>query len=391
MTSRQLLFRRIRENWHFQYSVLKSVVDWTVLVYLVLPAVGISFFIYRSWWIEAPGWIESVPFGLFFSICFFLLWGSTFQTYIREADNVFLRKQERLMLRMKQGGIVLSSMTAILSGGFLSALIAPFWMLHYGYTGTDLALFLSLWVSLKWMIMGINSRMNVQLSGWRSFIRGIPVAAFAACIWWGSYHAFLSGSLISMFSIVLFNTLVSMLFVRKRFTSIHTFEQDLSIDQKVKYKYTEFIFGLSMDMEKLPKPKPVRRSPRLYSRSNRIFSRRTEKNAFLELFIKVTVRDTQYIRGYLQILGVTSAAIVFIPPFWLKLTIVISGYFFLMIWIGIVWYRVAGSHPFTKKYTENYGYAKAKRLVTIILSIPYIFISGAYIVMFQSLSLFLAG
>ncbi|WP_186306616.1 ABC transporter permease [Siminovitchia fortis] len=372
MSSIRLLFHRIRENWNYKYKIIKTVMDWTVLVYLVIPAAVVTVFIYRSWWIEPPAWIASVPFPLLFAIYFFLLWGGYFKTFVREADIIFLRKNEKLMLGMKQGGIIVSYLAEILSAALLAVLISPLWMIHYGLSMRHLILFFGLWVSLKWLIMAVNGKLNVHVKGWRSLARSIPVVIGAGIIWRVSYNTLQSGSLLPVFIIIIFNAAASMLLLKKRFTSIHTFEQDLSIDEKDKNKYTEMIFAMSMDVEKLPKPKPVRKTPRLYSKSNRIFKNRTPKNGFLELFIKAATRDTEYIRGYLQILGVTAAAIVFAPPIWLKITIAAAGFFFLIVWIGSVWHKLIGSHPFTKKYSGEEGYIKGKNLVTTVLSIPFV-------------------
>ncbi len=372
MNSIRLLFHRIKENWNYKYKMIKTVIDWTVLVYLVIPAAIITIMVYKSWWTEPPEWMESVPFPLLFAVFFFLLWGGHFKTYVREADIIFLRKNEKLMLGMKQGGIIVSYLSEALSAVVLGLFISPIWMNHYGLNFKQLMLFFGIWVSLRWIIMAVNGQLNVHLRGWKSLVRSIPVVVGAAAIWWISYEAFQSGSLLSVFLIIVFNGAGSMLLMKKRFTSIHTFEQDLSIDEKDKNKYTEMIFGLSMDIERLPKPRPLRKSPRLYSKSNRIFKKRTQRNGFLELFIKVATRDTAYIRGYLQVLGVTAAAIVFVPPTWIKITIAATGFFFLNIWIGSVWHKLIGSHPFTKKYTGEEGYVKGKNLVTTVLSIPFL-------------------
>lgn len=394
MDSHELLFHRIKENWNYKYKIIRSIVDWTVLVYLVIPSAVIGIFVYRSWWIELPGWIEAVPFPLFFAIYFFLLWGGYFKTYVREADSVYLRKNERLMLGMKQGGIIFSYLSEILLAALLGAAILPIWFNHYGKGYKELALFLGLWVSLKWLIMAVHGMLNVHLKGWRGLLRSIPVVAGAAALWWAGFVAFQSGSHF-LFLIMALNSFVSMLLLKKRFTSIHTFEQDLSIDEKDKSKYVEMIFGLSMDMEKLPKPRPVRKSPRLYSKSNRIFKMRTQRNGFLELFIKVATRDTEYIRGYLQVLGVTAAAIVFVPPLWIKITVAAAGFLFLIVWIGSVWHKVIGSHPFTRKYSGKEGYLKGKKLITMVLAIPFFIICGFNIWFIQFIrslfSLFLNG
>lgn len=105
MSSSRLLFRRIRENTSYQYGILKTIFDWTVVVYLLIPSMVIGIFIYSSWWATPPGWITSIPFAALFIFFYFLLWGGQVHTYMREADRIFLRVNKPLMLGLKQKGL----------------------------------------------------------------------------------------------------------------------------------------------------------------------------------------------------------------------------------------------------------------------------------------------
>ena len=350
---------------------MRSVMDWTVIVYLVIPGIVIGFFIYRSWWVEVPGWIHYIPFSFVFLASFFLLWGGYFKTYVRAADSIFLLKKERLFIGLKKGGMLLSYILEMPKACLIALLIAPFWHQYYHFNGLQLFSFLCLWITLKWLIMAVSGRLDVHLRGWRSLLKNIPLWIGAGVIWYASFQAFGHGNVLLMILISLFNTVFSIVLNYPRFTSIHTFEQDLAIDEREKQKQTGFLLGLSMDMEKLPKPRPIRKSPRLYAKSNRLFQKRTVTNGYLELFMKVTTRNTEYILGYLRILGVTAAALVVIPPLWVKLGIAVCGFFTVMVWSGSMWEKIVGSHPFTKQYSGKEGYYKGKKAVTAALAVPY--------------------
>lgn len=371
MNSRRLLWNRLLENAKYKMKAIRSVMDWTVVVYFVIPGIVIGFFVYRSWWVEVPGWIHYIPFSLVFIASFFLLWGGYFKTYVREADSIFLLKKEHLLIGLKKGGILLSYLFEIPKTCLLALLMAPFWYQYYDFNGLQLLSFFSLWVTLKWLIMAVTGRLDVYLRGWRSLLRNIPLWIGAGVIWYVSFQAFGHGHVIFIILISLLNTVCSIVLNYPRFTSIHTFEQDLAIDEREKRKQTEFLLGLSMDMEKLPKPKPLRKSPRLYAKSNRLFQKRTETTGYLELFIKATTRNIEYFFGYLRILGVTAAALVMIPPLWMKLGIAACGFFAVIVWIGSVWQKVVGSHPFTKQYSGKEGYYKGKKAMTAALAVPY--------------------
>ncbi|MEK3887639.1 ABC transporter permease [Bacillus sp. FSL K6-3431] len=391
MNSQSLLFARLRQNWKFQYGLFKAVVDWTVMLYLVIPSIVIGGAIYRSWWHDIPGWFEGIPYELLFILFFFMLWSGHFHTYVREADGIFLMKNERLLLGLKQGGIIYSYIIELLIAAALAIVIAPFWLNHFYMSKASLILFAFLWVSLKWLLMAVKGRMNIHIRGWRHLLNSLPMFIIAIIIWVVSYQAFFNGYIFGMVGIIILNMIISFIFIKKRFTTVRTFEQDLAIDELEKTKHMNLIFGMSMDIEKMPKPASTRKVPRLYSKSNRIFKKRTPAKGFLELFIKATTRNIEYILGYFKIVGVTTAAIAVLPPMWLKISLVCIGYIFLLSWISSVWHKVIVDHPFTKKYAEDDGYFHGKKVVTIALSIPFTFIIACTFIIriwFRNLFLF---
>ncbi|MEM5599461.1 ABC transporter permease [Niallia circulans] len=67
MNSRKLFFSRLISNWHYQWKVLRSIADWTVIVYILVPLGVFCGVIYRSWWLEIPVWIHKIPFIVPFS------------------------------------------------------------------------------------------------------------------------------------------------------------------------------------------------------------------------------------------------------------------------------------------------------------------------------------
>ncbi|WP_339162086.1 ABC transporter permease [Siminovitchia sp. FSL W7-1587] len=395
MNSGRLLWTRVLENGKHKLKTMRAVMDWTIIVYFVIPSIVIGFFIYRSWWLEMPGWIQHIPFSFLFIGSFFLLWNSHFRTYVREADTIFLMKKERLFIGLKKGGILFSYTFEILTAGLLALLIAPFWFQHYGFTGLQLLSFCISWITLKWLVMAVSGRLDVQLRGLISILRNIPLVIGAGAIWYVSFLAFEHGSILLIILISLLNTVGSIVLNYPRFTSIHTFEQDLAIDEREKRKHTEFVLGMSSDIEKLPKLGTVRKNPRLYSKSNRLFKKRTEMVGYLELFIKVTTRNTEYFWGYVRIIGVTVAALIMLPPLWMKIGITACGLFTVVAWSGSIWHKIVGSHPFTKLYSGKDGYFKGKNTVTAVLAVPFTVICLAYFFVIQyvqkSIPLFLNG
>lgn len=376
MNSYQLFSRRLRQNWKYQYNIFKTIADWTVMLYIIIPSSVVILALYSSWWNEIPQWIELVPFSLLFALFFLFIWGGHFRTYYRDADRVFLMKNRLLHLGLKQNGILYTYAFQLLHTAILGVLVAPFWLNYYQIGFDQLILYLGLFLSSKWLIMGVKSKLSVNSHRWWNVIRSVPLFVGVVIIWMLYYHALQIDQVLLMIGLIIFNVLASVFLVKKRFTSVKTFEQDLAIDESEKNKYTNLIFGISLDIDKPPKPVSSRKSPILYSKSNRLFRKRSSRNGFLELFIKATTRNSEYFLRYFQIIGVNSIAIVLIPPFWIKLIIVIFGFYFVRTWIRDIWDKVVGSHPFTTKYANAEAYFEGKRNITFILSLFFLILTG---------------
>lgn len=90
MNSHSLFFRRLTEEVKFQYGELRSILDWTIIVYLLLPSLVIFSFIYRSWWLAQPEWIADLPLFFFlFYTGYLAAWVGNYRTFILEADKAF--------------------------------------------------------------------------------------------------------------------------------------------------------------------------------------------------------------------------------------------------------------------------------------------------------------
>lgn len=380
VNSSRLFFQRLRQNWLYQYKVFKAIADWIIMLYIIVPFTIAGLVIYRSWWIELPQWIEMIPFSLLFILFFFFIWGGHFRTFIRGADRIFLMKNRSLYLPLKQITLLFSFARSTLPTIVIGLLIAPFWLKLYQLDFEQLLLFIFLFLSSKWFVMGVKGKLNVHVRGWRNALQSIPVFLGIGIIWFLFYQALKTEQILGMIGLILFNLVCAVLFIRERFTSVKTFEQDLAIEEFERNKYIRFIFSISMDVEKPAKILPTRKKPILYAKSNRLFRKRTPKNAFLELFIKATTRNPEYLLRYLQMIGTTSLAMILIPVVWYRVAIVIFGFFFVRSWIKNIWDTVVGQHAFTKKYANMDSYFQGKKIVTLTLSIIFVLFIGMVVV-----------
>jgi ABC-2 type transport system permease protein len=380
MTSRKLLFKRLSAEWKYQYSVIKSVADWTIILYLMVPAAVISFFIYRSWWIDMPEWIASVPAAFLFMPGYLASWGGNYRTFIQEADKVFLIKNRQLYFGLKKGAFFYSLAAGASQAAFIAILLLPFLMGHYDFTLAHAASYFLFFFSCRVCIMWLKQKLKLID---RKILRILSnIVSFVLFSWTVQliFSLWLGGNLLLFNMAAIFLFAIGVFLYSRNLPRTHTFDAEAAIDREERVKYTGLIFQLSYEVEMPGAASAVRKKPFLFRNSKRIFKKRTASAGFLEVFIKVFLRNSSYWTGYLQIISATTAAIVLIPAIWIKVLIAIGFLLMMFSWLQMVWGKTTVSHPLTKKYGERDAYfpARSKGVwVLFLLSIILVILSAA--------------
>lgn len=100
-----MFVKRLYRSYQFNFKLIKSITDWTVLLYLVVPSLIIGFFLYRD---IAGNFqvfeLQPIPLSLlFFGLSFFLVKPSL-RLFIYDADLLFYKQQERKIHHIKLWG-----------------------------------------------------------------------------------------------------------------------------------------------------------------------------------------------------------------------------------------------------------------------------------------------
>ncbi|EDL63869.1 hypothetical protein BSG1_17895 [Bacillus sp. SG-1] len=367
-----LFFKRIRNSFLFQYNVIKSVADWTVMLYLIVPSAVIGTMIYRSWWMEIPEWIVPLPFELFFLIPFFYILTGYFRTCLLEADQVFLTKHPKILLGLKKWGVFSSYGNTLLFTAAIGLLIAPFWLLHFNAGIMSLLSFLTFILSSKWSHMAVKGILVGLRKNWKRTLLFYLAIIMQLQMWGIAYRLIDHGQYMIL---ALVNTLLiasSFLINRKRIYSKNSMQRDLRIENKLKMKWIRLIFMFSHQVEKEP-VSAERNRPRLLRKSQPIFKKRTPFHGYLELFVKVLIRNFQYSATYFQSIGALSFSQIVLPALWLKLGAAGLIALSLLAWNEWVWDKLIIKHPIGSKYSNKRELRKVQNTTRIVAFIPYFF------------------
>ncbi|OMF54244.1 hypothetical protein BK139_18915 [Paenibacillus sp. FSL R5-0490] len=377
MKNNSLFLRRLIDSWSYQFGIFRSIADWTIMVYLIVPGTVILGMIYRSWWLETPEWIAGLPLFLLFFLFYIFSWVGNFRPFVLEADKVFLVKNKTLFMGMRKWGFVYSLFFQAMGTAAMIAVFLPFLKNRYLLEWNQIAVFLLFFISLKWSIM-IVSYFLKRIEG--KLKRYVITFALFVLLSWFSQLVYSLWSIGADFPVIIASAVLlsgALIRASQMLKKISSLEFEVMLEQEEKTKYIKWIFMMAPDLEK-----PVvsmRTKPLLFRNSRRIFNKRTPITGLAELFLKIFIRNPSYIFGYFQIISVSAAGILLIPPLWIK--VIVSGVFlFLMYsWLSLTWDKAIMSHPFTKKYSEKDFYFTSRNRTVLALFLLAILLLGLFL------------
>ncbi|TYR77075.1 hypothetical protein FZC79_05105 [Rossellomorea vietnamensis] len=370
VNSFRLFSRRYRDGFLFQYKAIKSVADWTVMLYLIIPSLVIGTMIYRSWWIDIPDWVEQIPFELFYLIPFLYILTGYFRTCLLEADQVFLVKHQRLILGLKKWGIFSSYSGSFLLTAAVGGLLAPFWLNHYAFSFFSFVVYIVFLLSSKWSHMAVKGVLAGRKKDWKRTGLFLLAIVVQLQLWGTAFRLITAGFEIILLLVSVGLVVLSLILNRKRITSKNSMKRNLHIEGILKVKWISLIFMFSQHVEKQP-VSSERSKPRLFRKSQRLFKRQTPTFGYLELFTKVLIRNFTYSATYTQSIGVLSFSQIVLPALWLKLGAAALVALSILVWNEWIWGKLITKHPIGSKYSEKTEFIKVQSITRTLAFIPY--------------------
>jgi predicted ABC-type exoprotein transport system permease subunit len=341
MSGLQLWYTRVKQDWRFQFKNILSILDWTIILYLLIPSLAFVGIAYHSWWFTVPNWLIGFPPSLYFLGCYLLCWQGRLRTFMEEADQLYLLQYPKKTVSMRYMGALYSSFSIFIKWVVVFLLLFPitnhFSELEIGQFTAAIVYFFSL---------------NLLLTTYEQtvyhyrFLKKFSLHVFAFFL-----VAFLSYLLINqlIFTVLM---IVSIIFIglviwqiilyQSQYKSFYT---DVEKEQRNKVKLISFVFAINPEIY-LPKlKKPKKRSLLLWRNSTRIFIKRAPENGVTELFIKAFLREKTNVFSYIQILSVT-ITLILVTPIWLKWCVFIAFWFFFKEWVILLFKEIIKQNPY---------------------------------------------
>ncbi len=83
-------YKRLRHELGRKWKSIRSITDWTVALYIIIPALIFMGIYYRSLWMEELSIGETVYFGLGLLVFYVITYARGVRSFFEQADSLFL-------------------------------------------------------------------------------------------------------------------------------------------------------------------------------------------------------------------------------------------------------------------------------------------------------------
>ncbi|MBM7579000.1 ABC transporter permease [Jeotgalibacillus terrae] len=373
-----LLLTRIRKDYNYQYGILKTAIDWTVIVYFILPVLFFTGLFYRSLWIEPPDWFNWFDWRLAALVIALSVLSSRWRTFLYEADSVFLIKRRNQVELILKKSFIYNLVFSFMETGIVIVLLLPFlinflsvswlsvfalWIAAASLRVSGKALFYFSWLRFKgWALQAVVIVIGIVL-----FIGAFPF------VWLSFYVPFAA-----MLPLIILMAILPVLLKNSLLSANRILDHGLK-EREYKTRLIKKMFSMSYEVETPPKAK-TRSKPWLFGYSQKIFKNAGPKQALAELFIKHYARDREFTYHIMRFFGASGASGFFVPTGWGYLIIVSFLAFGTVMVLGQMWAQLIDQHAIGGKYKARDAYFKVRRIFNLIVIVPYLIFAVIYFI-----------
>ncbi len=357
--------RRNKRETKFQLKAFGLVIDWTVFIYILVPAmIALGVLDYQLWQ-APPVWTSFVPVSSLGLFLFFASQLSSVKNYIERADELFVIQNLRYYKTLIQAGKWFIILKTSLEIAILILYILPILKLGYNLS-TNFIIIIYFYVCIWSLFMKLASRW-FALRGLRWWYRAFSIMAFVV---FSTGFNSLFGQYLIVTTITVLILAMVLFFLKKENFPLRFFHAEAERERNEKWKWAALFMSQSGEVEGIQK---VRKYPFLNKSSRPFFSERSPEKVLTEMYWKWHIRKGRQLKLYLYFLSVSFYGMTIIPSKIKMILLLFILYACFKLQEGI--WKTFITHPFTRNLgalTVNKGIlAKAKRRsLTVTWLIP---------------------
>ncbi|MEJ9255126.1 MULTISPECIES: ABC transporter permease [Bacillus] len=335
---KQQFYKRLRHELRRKWKSIRSITDWTVALYIIIPALIFMGIYYRSLWIEELSMGETVYFGLGLFAFYVITYSRGVRSFFEQADSLFLISYPAHMQKLIQYGMTYTFIRIAITNVIVVVTMLPVLMKSIGVTKIQVVLFWLFFTVFRFLLSLLTRFIHVRV-GKRWLLWIIKNVIFSISLTFFGLSLFLiyTNPVYSILSIGLAVFLIIGL-IKEKLNYKNCFFKEVEKEKEESMRWTS---GIMQVGGHTAKPSSSNKKPWMFPRSKKFLGKKKESR-IVESFLKEFFRTSSARMFYIQIVCISTVSII-MSPRWIAAIILAFAL------VGISRYARDYWNEFTKK------------------------------------------
>ncbi|MCW9129791.1 ABC transporter permease [Bacillus paramycoides] len=315
---KQQFNKRLRHELQRKWKSIRSVADWTVALYIIIPALIFMGIYYRSLWMKELSMEETVYFGLGLLAFYFVTFSRGVRSFFEQADSLFLISYPNHMRRLMKFGMIYTFIRIAITNVIVVFIMLPLLMKSMGATIIQIVLFWIFFTVFRFMLSLLMRFINVRVGKrWVLWIIKNVLFSFGLIFFGISLFFIYKNPLYSILFIGL-AALLTVVLVKEKMNYKNYFFKEVEKEKEESMRWTR---GIMQVGGHAAKPSNSNKNPWMFPRSKKILGKKADSR-IIESFLKEFLRTSSALMFYVQIVLISSVSII-VTPRWVTAIILV--------------------------------------------------------------------
>lgn len=306
---KQQFYKRLRHELGRKWKSIRSITDWTVALYIIIPVFIFMGIYYRSLWTEELSMGETIYFGLGLLAFYVITYGRGVRSFFEQADSLFLISYPAHMQKLIQYGMTYTFIRIAITNVLVVVAMLPVLMKSIGVTKIQVVLFWLFFTVFRFLLSLLTRFIHVRVGKrWLLWITKNVIFSISLSFFGLSFFLIYKNPFYSILSIGLAVFLIIVLITEKLNYKNYFFKEI----EKEKEESMRWTSGIMQVGGHAAKPSSSNKKPWMFPRSKKFLGKKTDYR-IVESFLKEFFRTSSARIFYIQIVCISTVSIIMSP------------------------------------------------------------------------------
>ncbi|HFJ9437270.1 MULTISPECIES: ABC transporter permease [Bacillus] len=306
---KQQFYKRLRHELGRKWKSIRSITDWTVALYIIIPALIFIGIYYRSLWIEELSMGETVYFGLGLFAFYVITYSRGVRSFFEQADSLFLISYPAHMQKLIQYGMTYTFIRIAITNVVVVAAMLPVLMKSIGVTKIQVVLFWVFFTVFRFLLSLLTRFIHIRVGKrWLLWIMKNVMFSISLTFFGLSLFLIYKNPFYSILCIGLAVFLIIVL-IKEKLNYKNCFFKEVETEKEESMRWTS---GIMQVGGHTAKPSSSNKKPWMFPRSKKFLGKKKESR-IVESFLKEFFRTSSARIFYIQLLCISTVSIIMSP------------------------------------------------------------------------------